>query len=58
VLIETEDPSIIKANPFKNPVAVEQTVIEHGNLRVLFVVKLTVYVDFHVEKWPGNPAPR
>jgi hypothetical protein len=28
-------------------------VIEHGNLRVLFVVKFTVYVDFHMEKGPA-----
>jgi hypothetical protein len=31
--------------------------IEHRNLRVLFVVKFAVYVDFHVEKFAGKPTP-
>ena len=47
VLFEFEDAAVIGANPLKNPVAVQQPVIEHGDLRLLFVDKLSVDIDFH-----------
>jgi len=48
VLLEAEDPPVVKTNPLEDPVAVEQAVVEHRNLRVLFAVKFSVNIDLHV----------
>src|SRR5439155_217106 len=48
VLFEFEDAAVVSANAFKYAVAVQQAVIEHGNLGVLLSVIFPVNVDFHL----------
>src|SRR5207244_13279547 len=43
-----ENTPIIKTNPLENSVAVQETVIEHGDLRVRFGVKFSVDVNLRV----------
>ena len=48
MFFEPEDKPIVKANALENSVAIKQTMIEDGNLRVRFGIKLPVDIDFRV----------
>lgn len=47
MLAQPENSPVVGANPLKNPVAVQQTVIEHRNLRVLSIQKIPVDINLH-----------
>ena len=47
VFFQPEHPPLIKSDAFKNPVAVKQAVIEHGDLGVFLVIELSVQINFH-----------
>jgi hypothetical protein len=47
VFLQLEDPVVIHPDPFKNAIAVKQTVIEHADFGFRFVDKLTVNPDLH-----------
>jgi len=34
MLVQTEDPTVVRANPFEDPVAIEQAVVKHRDLRL------------------------
>src|SRR6266446_3122187 len=45
MFFQAEDPAVVKANAFKNSVAIKQTVIEHGNLGICLGIKLSIDKD-------------
>jgi hypothetical protein len=48
MFIQTEDPIIVKSDPFEHSITVKQTMIEDGNLGLSLVVEISVNVDFKV----------
>ena len=50
MLLQPEDPAIIGANAFENPIPIQQPVIQHGDPRVTLAVKLAIDVDDHAVK--------
>ncbi len=47
VLLQFEHAAMISADALKNAVAVKQTVIEHGHLRIALAAIFAVNVNFH-----------
>jgi hypothetical protein len=48
MLIQPENPVVVKSDPFEHAVAVEQTMIEYGDLCLRLLVKVSVNVNFEV----------
>jgi hypothetical protein len=48
MLIQPEDPIVVESDSLKNSIAVEQPMVEYGNLRLGLVVEVSVDVDFEV----------
>ena len=47
MFLEPEHAPVIRPNALKNPIAIEQPVIEHGHLGVLFLHILPIDKNFH-----------
>ena len=54
MFLEQENAAVVKADAFKDAVAVEQAVIEHGNLGVRLIDELAVEIDFEVLHGEGS----
>src|SRR3989338_4391585 len=47
VFVQPEHQPMVGPDPLKNPVAVKQSVVKHGDLGVVFVHKLTIKIHLH-----------
>lgn len=47
MLVQAEDVPLVEANALKHAVPVKQSVIEHGNLGVGLIDKLSIEVNLH-----------
>ena len=45
MFFQTEDATVVKTDPFKNSVAIKQTVIEHGDFGLAFSIKFSVDIN-------------
>mgnify|MGYP003693762693 CR=1 FL=1 len=55
MVLQTEHDSVVGPDPLEHTVAVEETVIEHGDLGVVLPVQRAVHVDLH-ENLPVSAA--
>ena len=64
MLLEQEDAAVVKPDALEDAVAIEQAVIEHGNLGVGLIDELAVEIDFEVLHqfsslpWPAGGGKR
>src|SRR5204863_916712 len=57
MFFKSEDSPVVKANSFEDSIAIKQTMIEHGNLRVSFRVEFSVDVDLRFLDAGCPPRP-
>jgi hypothetical protein len=54
MFIEPENSIVVESDAFEHSIAVEQTMVEYGNLRLGLVVEVSVDVDFEVHSLLGS----